>query len=151
MLLDLTNNTIIACSSCSSRLRFTLYPDYRIWAWLIVIFIFGAIPMLFLLGMRCSQRPVRITKGRTLSMVIIWFFIYLFSGSPTFSGIMSGWIFFPMEIIMAITFSFPFGAILIPIYFYVMVKIMQRFDRRLYLQSGKTWQRLERMKNGKNN
>ena len=29
---------------------------------------------------------------------------------------------------------------------YIIVKIMLRYDRKLYWQSGKTWRRLKRMK-----
>ena len=151
------NSIVVACPGCSfqgARLRLQ-YPEDVFWAWLIVIAALSAIPLLALCGMRFSRRRPRPSKKRTAWMTTALTLIYIFSGSYTFAGMISARLFMPLEIILMILIGMSWNggviAILliafqicaIPLYMYVMVKIMRRFDRKLYWKSGWIWQRLE--------
>lgn len=69
-------------------------------------------------------------------------------------------IFMPLEIILMILLGMawnggPIAILLmplqigaIPLYMYAIVKIMQRFDRKLYWDRGKVWRRLKQNKIG---
>jgi|GEM_PF-6296251 hypothetical protein len=151
------NSIIVACPGCSfqgTRLRLQ-YPEDVAWAWLIVIMAAGTIPLLTLCGMRFSRQRQRSSKKQITILTTTLVLIYFLSFSNTFSGLILSWLFFPLNIIqmilLGISWNAGFIAVLviplqigsIPLYMYVMVKIMQRFDRKLYWKSGKAWQRLK--------
>jgi len=109
---------------------------------LIVISAISAIPLLALCGMRFSRRQPRPSKKRTAWLTVILTFIFMLSiANSSFGGMMICWVFLPLVIIVIVIDAFAILAI--PLYMYAMVKIMQRFDRKLYWKSGRIWQRLE--------
>ena len=143
-----SNLIVVACGGCSfpgigSRLQ---YPGDIVWAWLIVISAISAIPLLALCGMRFSRRQPRPSKKRTAWLTVILTFIFMLSiANSSFGGMMICWVFLPLVIISIISLNTlpPLAILAIPLYMYAMVKIMQRFDRKLYWKSGRIWQRLE--------
>ncbi len=143
---------IIACGGCSfpnmgARLQ---HPQDVVWAWLIVIFVISAIPVLTLCGMRFSRRKPHHSKKRTVLLTVILLVFFILSGSCSFAGMMITWIFMPLVIVTIILLNtLALAAILVvPACIYAVIKIMQRFDRKLYWNRGKVWRRLKQNKIG---
>ncbi len=139
---------IIACGGCSfpnvgAHLQ---HPQDVVWAWLIVIFVTSVIPLLTLCGMRFSRRQPRSSKKRTVLLTVILLVFFILSGSSSFAGMMITWLFMPLVIITIILLDTlaPAVILIVPMCIYVIVKIMQRFDRKLYWKSGKIWRKLNR-------
>lgn len=158
--MGINNLLLIACPGCSmpGPTVSLITPSHVVYAWLIVIVALCFVPMLTMMRVLfIARRRRHSSRWKLWCMSIILSAVYLFCFGPasSFGSAICFWLFLPLNIIMVIMMGLIWNvenlalAILpiltVPLYFYLFLKLLYRFDRKFYWRWGKTGRRLLRM------